>query len=335
MAARVPGPAELEVVEGIAAKDRSSLYLSAQFLADPERYRAFVAMYAVMRLIDDAVDEVEDKQRLPTTERAALHALLDRWGSRVHAAYRGAPEEDAVDRALSWALQRFPVPRRLWADFLAAMHYDVDHPRFDDFDAFRAYAEGAAVAPTAIYIYLLTAEAGPDGVFRVHGFDYRRCGRDLGLFAYVAHILRDVRADALAGSDGLVYLSQADLAAHQLTPGDLRRFAERGAGDPRFAGVVRDLVARARACEQHGAALADSVGPALPPDRRFVLRLIIAYYQALLARVADPAVDLFGCGELLDERAKLRLLAAVAAEAAFEIPREALARAARAGSRVV
>ena len=81
----------LEVCERIAARDRSSLYLTSQFLEDRSRYHAFIAMYAVMRLIDDIIDNVPDRARLSAEERAGLKTELERWEARIRAACEGHP----------------------------------------------------------------------------------------------------------------------------------------------------------------------------------------------------------------------------------------------------
>lgn len=321
---------DFEAAHALAAKDRSNLYLTSQFLADPERYRAFCAMYALMRVIDDAIDTVVDKDRLDAAGRAALHADLDRWQARIEAAYVGRPADQALDRALAWAAQLFPVPLVLWHNFLDAMRYDVDHPRFADFAAFVDYAEGATVAPTTIYVYLLVAERAADGVFRVADFDYRQCGRDLGLFAYLAHVLRDVRCDALVGSRGLVYFGLADLAACGLSDRDLRQWAEAGRSDGRWPQLVRLLIARARPFEQRGAQAVTAVTPRLAPDRRFVLSLIVAYYRAMLGRIGELATDLFGGGEVLSGHDKLAIALQVASDVQFEIPATAIEKFGRA-----
>ncbi|MFH1812006.1 MAG: squalene/phytoene synthase family protein [Pseudomonadota bacterium] len=320
---------DLQAVREITARDRSNLYLTSQFLRDEERYQAFLAMYAVMRVIDDAVDKVEDKQHLAPAQRADLHHSLEGWSARIQDAYRGAPADAPLDRALAWAVARFPVPLMLWQRFVEAMHFDVDHPRFDRFETFLDYAEGATVAPTTIYIYLLTCEAGDDGKHQVHRFDYQSCGRELGLFAYLAHVLRDVRNDALVGSTGLVYLSTADLASCDLVDRDLRRFAEARRSDGRFARAVQLLVERARAFEARGVALVEQVLPRLPPDRCFVLRLIVAYYQEMLQRVADPGLDLFAVEEVMGTSDKLAIAARVADAAGFRLDPETLLQAAR------
>jgi phytoene synthase len=322
---------DLRVAQEVTAKDRSNLYLTSQFLRERERYQAFVAMYAVMRVIDDAVDDVLDKHLLPAPARAQLHAALAGWQARIRAAYQGTPGDDALDRALAWAVDRFPIPEELWTRFVDAMHHDVDHPRFADFDAFVDYAEGATVAPTTIYIYLLTCEADVDGAHRVHDFDYRGCGRELGLFAYLAHVLRDVRRDALVGQRGLVYLSEADLAACALTDQDLRHFAETRRSDERFARLVGLIVGRAQRYAQRGDELVAQVLPRLPADRGFVLRLIVAYYREMLERVAAPSMDLFAVDEVLGTSDKLAIALRVAEQSGLELDVSTLARAASPG----
>jgi len=321
---------DFEAAHALAAKDRSNLYLTSQFLTEPERYRAFCAMYALMRVIDDAIDNVIDKDRLDAAGRAELHADLDRWQARIEAAYAGQPGDQPLDRALAWAVQQFPVPIALWHNFVDAMRYDVDHSRFADFAAFVDYAEGATVAPTTIYVYLLVAERSDDGVFRVANFDYRQCGRDLGLFAYLAHVLRDVRSDALVGSRGLIYFSLADLAACALTDRDLRQWAEAGHSDARWPQLVRLLVGRAQPFEQRGAQAVAGVAPRLAPDRRFVLSLIVAYYRAMLGRIGELQADLFSAADVLSGNDKLAIALQVASDVGFEIPAAAIEKFGRA-----
>jgi phytoene/squalene synthetase len=280
------------VSERVASKDRSNLYIVSQFFEDRARYDAFIAMYAVMRLVDDRVDDVTDKALLSPIARDALLCELDAWEKRIGAAYAGTPLPDAIDVALAAAVLTFPVPIELWLDFIDAMRFDVRKPRFDDFEEFLDYGEGATVAPTSIYVYLLTSRRQQDGKYRVCDFDFLSCGRDLGRFAYIAHVLRDVSEDLQVGSTGLVYLSNADLCSHELTESDLRALTNGHASHAvheRWRSLVHDICARAQHMRRNGAAMARSVWDSLPADCAFIFRLIVGTYAELLDRIdADP-----------------------------------------------
>ena len=313
----------LEACEAVAAKDHSHLYITSQFFEDRARYDAFIAMYAVMRLVDDFVDNVPDKSRLSESERARLRAELDRWERRIVAAYEDRPSDDPIDVALAAAARTFPVPIKVWRNFINAMRFDVDHPRFQDFAQFLEYGEGATVAPTVIGVYLLTAEREASGQYLVRNFDFEACGRELGLFAYLAHILRDVAEDMRVGATGLVYLSLADLQAHGLDEHEVRRLIERGEGDPRWRALVRQLCQRARVMEWKGAALAHAQYARMAPDCAFVLDLIISVYQELLARIEACPDAVLRSDPMLSQQDEAVLAAASARRTGYPLEKAA------------
>jgi phytoene synthase len=311
----------LEVCETIAARDRSSLYLTSQFFEDRSRYAAFIAMYAVMRRIDDIIDNVPDKARLPAEERAGLETELDRWELRIRAACDGRPSGDPLDVALGAAVLTFPVPVNVWLTFIEAMRFDVTHSRFADFAEFLAYAEGATVAPTIIYVFLLTSlKDQRTGRYLVDGFDFERCGRELGLFAYLAHILRDVAWDMRVGRTGLVYLSRADLRRHNLNEEALRGLVEKGAGNDSWRSLVQDICGRAHAMEAHGSLMAEAQYSRMPPDCAFILCLIIRVYSDLLRRI-EAAPDEVLRGDPIPTKPEKAVLVSVAAQTGYPLSR--------------
>src|SRR6185295_12872475 len=112
-----------------------------------------------------------------------------------------------------------PVPDVLWRNFFVAMHRDLEVHRFATYRDFLDYTEGAAVAPTTIYLYLVASRSRAAGEpYRLpEGFDLIGSGRQLGIFAYLGHILRDLATDLATGEDGLLYLGADDLEAFGIT----------------------------------------------------------------------------------------------------------------------
>lgn len=306
--------------EQVASKDRSNLYVVSQFFEDRVRYDAFIAMYAVMRLVDDLVDDVVDKTALAPAARVALLAQLDDWERRIRDAYAETPRADAIDIALAAAVKTFPVPIDLWLAFVEAMRFDVRKPRFDDFNEFLDYGEGATVAPTSIYVYLLTSRRERGGRYLTGAFDFVGCGRDLGRFAYVAHVLRDVREDLQVGCTGLVYLSIADLAAHGLSELDLRSLASGAAGEVtrlRWQALVQDICNRARGMHTRGSELARTTWDSLPVDCAFMFRVIVGMYAELLDRIQGDPDCVWRSGSVLSDADKYAVLRSAAEASGF------------------
>jgi phytoene synthase len=278
----------------------NNLYRAACFFQDIERYRAFCAQYAVMRYIDDRVDGFAARRDVAhgdgsMSERAVLRA----WHQAVHAclaesepaAWTGAgletPDAAPMLTSLAQAFRRFPAPPGLWDDFFAAMDRDLRCRRFATYEAFLKYAAGATVAPTTIFLHLIVGLPSVDRtVYRPPpSFDILTCGRALGRFAYLGHILRDLGEDLDVGEKGLLYLATDDMAAHGVSEVTMRRDRQAGHTSPPLRSLVRTLIDRARSDCAQGMAMLDPVLGGLASDQRLVLGLIIQVYQAVLDKI--------------------------------------------------
>ncbi len=276
-------PPPLQVAEQIAARDNNNLFLTSRLFRDDHRYAAFCTMYALMRVVDDQVDEhvarrraglfAHDSRTAATTahnstttiggDERVLHAVAT-WRAAFAACRPPAflPPADlsscghAEARTLLQLAARdaaaFGVPAELWDGFFAAMAADVAaQGRFPTFADFAAYAIGASVSPTTIYLILLAARVDGDRVAPPADLPLvLQTGEALGIFAYVAHILRDLQQDIDAD---LWYLADEHLVAHRLRHDDLRQAAANKQSPPAVRALVLQHCAIARRYESAAA----------------------------------------------------------------------------------
>ncbi len=291
--------------EAIAAKDLNNLYRTSCYFADSERYRAFCALYAVMRVVDDRIDAFLVRSQTVEEEKQQEVSIVVAWHRAVSACLNGGtpaardiartkhPSAGELIRAFAEAIQRFPVPATLWDNFFVAMRQDLENARFATYDEFIEYSEGAAVAPTTVYLYLIAADQHDgDGTYRSpRGFDLIQCGQRLGLFAYISHILRDFPKDLTAGERALLYLAADDMATHGLTEPMFFADLEAGSARPELRALVRDLVERAHTFAAQGRSDLQVLEEALSPDRAFILESIIRAYEEVLERIVSSSYD--------------------------------------------
>jgi phytoene synthase len=323
------------VAESIASRDLNNLYLVSRFFADPLRYRAFSVFYAVMRCVDDRVDDLSARRGVSHEERTRVRDEVAAWRGAIRALYRGdvkvaetlagpdAPGNAALlVPAFEKSLSRYPLPWKLWENFFDAMDRDLANPRFDTYRQFLEYAEGATVAPTTIYLFLLSSRPESPGAFRYRppdGFDVMECGRQLGLFAYLTHILRDLPQDLAAGEEGLLYLARDDMDRFGVTREVLQHcLATRGASES-LRRLLEELSRRARAHLKAGRALLDGLAGELAPDCAFILELIVGIYKASLERIAAQGFDPFPERHHLGLREKQRIILATARQVDFPV----------------
>ncbi len=303
------------VAEAIAAKDLNNLYQTSCYFASAERYRAFCAFYAIMRVVDDRIDKFLVRKNFSADDRQAEIGILRAWYNLVSACLDGrslSAREIARSNhhhttellaAFSEAAKLFPVPSVLWDNFFSSMQRDLERHQFGTYSEFVDYAQGAAVAPTTIYLYLIAAERdGEDRAYHVpEYFDFMRCGRDLALFAYITHILRDFQKDLSAGNQGLLYIAADDMATHGVTEQLLFSDLASGTASPPLRALARELVHRARTLLGRGRACLHALQGNLSPDRAFILELIVQIYEKIIEKIVSCSYDLIPGHHILTE----------------------------------
>jgi phytoene synthase len=308
------------VAEAIASKDLNNLYRTSCLFGDRARYLAFCAYYSVMRVVDDRIDNLPTRSGLSLQAREAEHQVVSAWASAVARCYTDqAPTRftweacelaDARELlgAFAESLEVVRPPQFLWSDFFRSMHWDLDHSRFHTWDEFLEYAEGASVAPTTIYLYLIASQLGAPGGTVPVGFDIVGCGRHLGRFAYLGHIVRDLAEDLLLGDSGLIYVPLEEMSAFGVSEKVLFSDLRRGRASRNTRLLVSELVTRARDHLAEGQLLLDPLGGRLEEDCELILALIIATYERVLDKIQSCDFDVMGTRHRLTVSEKEALL---------------------------
>lgn len=319
-----------EITEAIASKDRNNLYVASSFFRDPVKFRAFCAYYAVMRVIDDRVDNLPSPDSRTATLQKHELDILTAWERVVESGCNGTypdasllkscdfADAEAVYESFMESYRALPVPMDLWKSFFAAMRSDLLDGEFASWADFAVYAEGATVAPTTIYLWLIMARrnATKDLYDIPQDLDVFACGRHLGIFAYLAHIVRDLALD-VTSSTARLCIAREDMLAHGVSLETLRNEALNGRASHATRRLVAELLRRARRHLAHGRALALPAYRSIESDSHFILDLIIAMYEQLVEKIESTGCDPMADRHRLTELEKAEVVRRVAARTGF------------------
>ncbi|MFN8183475.1 MAG: phytoene/squalene synthase family protein [Candidatus Nanopelagicales bacterium] len=211
------------------AEHGKTYFLATRLL--PAAKRPFVhALYGLARYADEIVDTID-----PAFTAQQRADALGRWSDRFLADLTRGHSEDpvaaaAVDTAVRWA-----IPTVHFEAFFHSMRMDLTVESYQTYEDLTEYVYGSAAVIGLQMVPIL--EPRSDRAYE-HA-------RDLGIAFQLANFIRDVGEDLLRGR---IYLPLRELAAHGVTPADVR--ARRVDDNWREAladqiGRVRQLQARA------------------------------------------------------------------------------------------
>jgi phytoene/squalene synthetase len=321
------------VTEAIASKDYNNLYISSSFFKDRMKYKAFCAFYAVMRIVDDRIDNLplSTKQNEETLKKELV--VVDSWEQVVISCQQGIypistqlescnfTETSEVCESLIESFRNFYVPIELWTNFFDAMRSDLVAGEFKCWSGFLEYAEGATVAPTTIYLLLIVSRLSKSkNSYEIPiEFDLFTCGRYLGIFAYLAHIIRDLVKDIKAESTRIC-ITDEDMAIHGLSIDQIKRDVIKHHATPQTRNLVKDLLLRAKNYHAKGSALAEGIKDFIESDCQFILELIIKIYEHIILKIESQDFDPMLNRHYLSKREKVLIIKSVAYQTGFPLP---------------
>lgn len=212
-----------QAVSEIIRRHSATFYYGSLLFWGEARKGAW-AVYAACRIGDDAVDE-------------SVNPLADmsEWWAGIERAYAGVPRED-WEMALTWALERWDIPKQAFADMKEGFLADLNPVRLEALEELYTYCY--RVAGT---VGLMIAPIGGAG----------EVGRDaaikLGQAMQLTNCLRDVGEDLALGR---VYLPAELMHKHGVSIEELRQ----GYISPRYVALMRELAQEARRLYREGLA---------------------------------------------------------------------------------
>lgn len=194
-----------EYCDRISSKGNNYLKRVARFLPNKTKYHLFCATYAAMRVIDDAVDEqfLTRPHQERRQGRQDMLGVVDKWLAQAEAAAVGAygtissSFEPFVFEALNMVLRGTQLGLAPWRKLAVSMKRDVREEGFGTWNDFLSYCEGACVAPATIFLYILGCEVDKEKNSSLSWPEPPdHYARDMAIFCYIVHILRDLPEDA-------------------------------------------------------------------------------------------------------------------------------------------
>jgi len=257
--------------------DHPNILIAARFWEE-ERYHAAKTCYALMRGIDDLIDNYKaaNKEIIPD-ERDGFKLNVKKWIEEIQAPGNGNP----VHQEMVKTFQRFRIPLWTMEVFAKSMIYDIDHDGFPTLDTFLDYAGGASVAPASVFVHLTGLTKNED-TFHLPPFDVKEVATPCAIFSYLVHIIRDFQKDQL---NNLNYFADDLIIKNGLTRQDLREIACGRPVDAEFRGLIRDYYSLAEKYRRETCNMLEKIRPLVEPRYRLSLEIIFDLYIMVFERI--------------------------------------------------
>ena len=117
----------------ISRHHAKTFYLASLFLPKKQQKPIF-AIYALLRTVDDLVDNAEDKLHNGLITSEEIQTLLEGWKSKLRECYAGKLDNDPIMMAWHDTLKSYTIPIELPLDLMDGVAMDIEFKQFETFD---------------------------------------------------------------------------------------------------------------------------------------------------------------------------------------------------------
>ncbi len=258
-------------------KDHPNILIAASFW-DEERYCAARTCYKFMRTIDDLIDDHKAaNENIKDGEKKKFLSNVDHWISII----KNTNPCNPLQVELTETLEKFRIPVWPLKHFARSMVYDIHNDGFPTIETFLDYAEGASVAPAAIFVHLCGIQRH-NGQYNLPEFDVAEAARPCAIFSYLVHIIRDFQKDQ---QNNLNYFAEDLILKYDLNRKILQDFAVQGNVDERFRALIREYYLLADQYRQATNETIKRISPLVEPRYRLSLEIIFSLYLMIFERI--------------------------------------------------
>ena len=286
------------------AKTANANFSYAATLLPTKKREFFYASYAAMRIIDDIVDDeflaLDEHNR--QTSREEYLSILKNWLKQVcslNDATEG-PLDIRVITALKHTVGKSDMGSDQWKDLARSLQLDILECSMVSWSDFINYCEGATVSPASIYIYISGSSYEPSD-----GYKYnlkkspRYFAKNLAIYCYIVHILRDLAKDA-KGSMRLITIPDEVLKEVKLTRSSIQK--EVISKSKKISNLADLLSEKAKSYQGKGHSEIEELYPVLGNREALALRGLIGVYDKLFSVACKKSTEFVISGPEIEKK---------------------------------
>ena len=255
----------------ISQHHAKTFYLASLFLPKKQQKPIF-AIYALLRTVDDLVDNAEDKLHNGLITSEEIQTLLEGWKSRLRECYAVKLDNDPIMMAWHDTLTSYTIPIELPLDLMDGVAMDIEFKQFETFDELYVYCYKVASV-----VGLMTSE-----IFGYSDKQALQHAIELGIAMQLTNILRDIGEDV---DRGRIYLPLEDLRRFNYST---EEFMQKKI-NANFINLIKFQIERARSYYRSS----EKGIPMLEGRSRFAVGISSLNYSNILTAIESNDYDVF------------------------------------------
>ncbi len=246
----------------ITKKHAKTFYFASKVLNKEKRIACY-CIYAVCRLIDEAVDLT------PVNAANKLNNIK----SKINISYSSQPIKENLFLALRHITNKYSIPKEYFIELISGMEIDLDKNRYSNFNELYSYCYKVA---GVIGLMLLK-------IIGIDNEDAQKHAIELGIAMQLTNIIRDIKEDYFRNR---IYLPLDELKQYNLCENDIKDSTLNND----FIDLLKMQVKRAKSYYFHS-----KQGIALIKQKQFrmLVALMSEIYSLILEEIEKKGYDVF------------------------------------------